>query len=210
MKLHCRAGFYFSFGYWNRLIVPPWFLDLLCRWTVWIRRAQFTSQSSAAFINPVYVCLSLNKLSSKASFYKRGTLGICCKWTFPCVPNAKGKWNSTREPAKYTRPLPLVCLTSAWFCWSNPALCRYRRWELWPQTLRAELDQGERRASCGASREIAVGVREVAWPSLERCYPGTSFARASVACTKCMCLWDVKSAVCSESRSMPLLLGIKN
>lgn len=28
--------------------------------------------------------------------------------------------------------------------------------------LRAELDQGERRASCGASREIAVGVREVA------------------------------------------------
>lgn len=171
MKIHCRAAFCFSFGYWNRSIVQPWFLDLLCRWTVWIRRAQFTSQSSVAFINPVYVCLSLNKPSSKWLFYKRGTLGICSVWTFPCVPNVKGKWNSTREPAKYTGPLPPVCFTSAWLSWSNPALCRYGGWKLWPQTPRAEPDRGERRTSCGASGAMAVGAREVAWASSGRCYP---------------------------------------
>ena len=210
MKNNCRDGFCFSFGYRNRLIVQPWFLDLLCRWTVWITRAQFTSQSSVAFINPVHVCLSLNKQSSKQFFYKGGTLGNYYMWTFPCVPNVKGKWNSTREPAKHTGPLPLACFTSAWLSWSNPALCLYGEWELWPQTPRAEPDQGERRASCGASGAIAVGVGEVAWAFSGRCFLGMSFAWESVAWTKGVCLWDVKGVMCSESRSMPLLLGIKN
>lgn len=210
VKILFRAGFCFYFVYFGRLVVQSWFFDLLCRWTVWSRRAQFTRQSSVAFINPVYVCLPINKLHSKQLFYKRETLGTCYIWMFPCVPNVKSKWNSAREPVKYTGPLPPVCFTSAWFSWSNPILCQYEGWELWPQTPRAEPDQGERRESCSASGAVAMGLREAAWVSSGCCYPGTRFAWESVARRERVCLWDVKGIMCSESRSMPLLLGTKN
>lgn len=91
----------------------------------------------------------------------RRTLEICYLWMFPCVPNVKVKWNSTREPAEYRGPLPLVCFTSAWLSWSNPALCQYGGWELRHQTRGPEPEPGRKERALVPEQQLLHG-REVA------------------------------------------------
>lgn len=185
------------------MIVIGWllslFLDLFCRWTVWIKNAQFMSQSSVAHTNLMYAWLSLNKMSSKQLFYEWNIGDLLYIWMFPHVPNVKGKWNSTREPAKYTVPLPLVCFISAWLSQFNTACCmgdenygpRHKCW------ARAR-EGGESCAAKEATPSCLSEIAQDAWDSVmwawawhRKCDWGHRYA--SSGCKR-------NGALCTESR----------